>query len=258
MRKDSARTVLASRHKAESDFHDRKYGHGEGYPRHYSVQPTYPVYLRMMDMAGDLSAKHVLEYGCGEGWITKDLALKGAVVSAFDISAEAVHRTREVISLAGVASQCSVSQMGGERLDYPDQSFDMAIGFAILHHLDLQLAVAELYRVLKPGGVAYFAEPLGGNPLINLYRRLTPQYRTEDEKPLDLRVLSPILAQFSEVKHFDYYVTALAAVALGYLPFGRRIYPWVNGKLMRLDDMLLHRFPTLGHLAWYTILKLRK
>lgn len=249
---------LASRHESESGFHDRKYGHGDGYPRHYAVNPTYPIYLRMLSMTGDRSGKAVLEYGCGEGWITRDLAQQGAMVSAFDISAEAVHRTREVLVSAGVSDRCSIAQMGAERLDYPDESFDMAIGFAILHHLDIRLAIDELFRVLKPGGVAYFAEPLGSNPLINLYRRLTPQYRTEDEEPLDLKALAPLLARFRHVEHTDYYVTALAAVALAYLPFGRRLYPAVNRQLMKLDDQLLQRFPRLGRLAWYTILTLKK
>jgi len=79
-------------------------------------------------------------------------------VSAFDISAEAVRRTREVLASDGYADQCSVAQMGAERLDYADESFDVVFGFAILHHLDLKPAIAELYRVLKPGGIAYFAE----------------------------------------------------------------------------------------------------
>jgi hypothetical protein len=134
----------------------------------------------------------------------------------------------------------------------------MVIGFAILHHLDLKLAIADMYRVLKPGGVAYFAEPLGTNPLINLYRRLTPQYRTMDEEPLDLKALAPLLSKFSKVEHTDYYVTSLAAIALAYLPFGRRLYPAVNRQLMKLDDELLRIFPSLGRLAWYTILTLRK
>ena len=249
---------LASRYEAESEFHDRKYGQGENYPRHYAVQPTYPIYLRMVDLMGAPTGKRVLEYGCGEGWITRDLAENGALVSAFDISPEAVHKTREVLASAGLAEQCRITEMGAERLDYPNESFDMAIGFAILHHLDLRLAISELYRVLKPGGTAYFAEPLGGNPLINLYRHLTPQYRTEDEEPLDLKSLTPLLAKFSAVEHTDYYVTALAAVALAYLPFGQKLYPAVNRQLMKLDDGLLRRFPRLGRLAWYTILTIRK
>lgn len=39
--------------------------------------------------------------------------------------------------------------MGAERLNYSDQSFDVAVGFAIIHHLDLSLAIPELYRVLS-------------------------------------------------------------------------------------------------------------
>jgi len=258
MRKEDIKMDLASRHKAESDFHDRKYGDGEGYPRHYTVNPTYPIYQRMLTLAGDQSGKIVLEYGCGEGWITRDLAKRGALVSAFDISAEAVRKTSEVLASAGLSDRCRVAQMGAERLEYPDEYFDLSIGFAILHHLDLELAIAELYRVLKPGGVAYFAEPLGGNPLINLYRNLTPKYRTEDEAPLNLRALAPVLLRFREVHHTDFYVTALASVALAYLPFGSRLYPTVNRHLMKLDDALLRIFPSLGGLAWYTILKLRK
>lgn len=71
-------------------FTDRKYNQGDQYPYHYAVNPTYPIYQRMLDMINNLSGKHVLEYGCGEGWITRDLARAGASVKAFDISAEAV------------------------------------------------------------------------------------------------------------------------------------------------------------------------
>jgi len=249
---------LSARHEAESRFHDEKYSQGERYPRHYAVNPTYPIYRKMLGMAGDLSSRQLLEYGCGEGWITRDLASKGARVSAFDISAEAVRRTKDGLASDGRADRCRVAQMGAERLDYPDESFDVAVGFAILHHLDLKPALSELYRVLRPNGVAYFAEPLGTNPLINLYRRLTPQYRTEDERPLDLAAMAPLLGRFREVNHVDYYVTALAAVALAYLPFGARLYPGVNGSLMKLDDVLLRIFPGLGRFAWYTILVLKK
>jgi ubiquinone/menaquinone biosynthesis C-methylase UbiE len=258
MRKTSSIRDLDERHKAESGFHDKKYSEGKGYPRHYTVNPTYPIYQRMLALVGDLSSKAVLEYGCGEGWITKDLALAGAKVSAFDISAEAVNRTRNVLTSIGIADRCEIAQMGAEKLSYADESFDMAIGFAILHHLDLEMAIAELYRVLKPGGVAFFAEPLGTNSLVNLYRRLTPQYRTVDEAPLDLKAMASMLSRFRTVDHNEYYVTALAAMALVYLPFGRRLYPRVNHLLMKFDDALLRAFPGFGRLAWYTILRLKK
>ena len=249
---------LAARHEAESRFHDHKYGEGEGYPRHYAVRPTYPVFERMLEMAGDLSGRSVLEYGCGEGWITRELAARGARVDAFDISAEAVRKTHEVLAAKDLADRCTIRQMGGEKLDYADASFDVAFGFAIIHHLDLALALPELHRVLKPGGVAWFAEPLATNPLINVYRRLTPQYRTADEKPLNLRILAKSLESFSYVHHTDFYVTALLAVGLSYLPWGVEMFRWACPPLMSFDRKLLSMAPGLGRFAWYTVLEIRR
>lgn len=249
---------LESRQKDESSFFDDRYDNKERYPGHYAVHPTYPVYQRMLDMIGDLSGKSVLEYGCGEGWITRNLARKRAIVSAFDISIEAMRKTSEVLAAAGVADQCKILQMGAEKLDYPDETFDVAVGFAIMHHLDLNLAIPELYRVLKPGGVAYFAEPLGSNPLINMYRWLTPQYRTKDEEPLKLKMLAPLLSRFLKFDHKEYYVTALLSVAISYIPFGKKLFPALNRQLMTFDEALLSWFPGLGYFAWYTIIRLKK
>jgi SAM-dependent methyltransferase len=247
---------LAARHAAEAKFHDEKYGEGERYPRHYKINPTYPIYLKMLEMAGDLAGKRVLEYGCGAGWITLDLAKAGAKVSAFDISGEAIRETRNRLAAHGY--ECDLAQMGAEGLTYEDEAFDVAVGFAIIHHLEIESALRELYRVLKPGGVALFAEPLGTNPLINWYRRRTPQFRTEDEAPLDLDKLAPSLARFASVEHKDFYVAALAAIGLAYVPFGGSLYPPVNAALMKVDDVLLKWFPSLGRWAWYTVLRLQK
>jgi len=145
---------LASRHEAESEFHDRKYGRGEGFPRHYAVHPTYPIYLRMLKMTGNLAGKQVLEYGCGDGGITRDLAQNGAMVSTFDISAEAVNKTHQMLASGGLPDRWRIAQMGAERLDYPHECFDMAVGFATLHHLELKFAITEPYRAPRPRGVA--------------------------------------------------------------------------------------------------------
>ena len=50
-------------------------------------------------------------------------------------------------------------------------AYDVVMANAVLHHLDLGRAAAELRRVLAPGGVAVFCEPWGDNPLLAWARR---------------------------------------------------------------------------------------
>ncbi len=248
---------LDARLEREAKFHDTKYDGGES-PRHYSVSPSNFIYDQMRAAFGDLSGKCVLEYGCGSGWMTHDLVALGGQISAFDISPQAVQNTQASLAAAGVSDRCSVDVMPAERLAYPAETFDVAVGFAIIHHLDVPRAFEELHRVLKPGGVAYFAEPLATNPLIRAYRRLTPQFRTIDEQPLVLGELSSLLSSFSSYEHREFYLTALGAIALTYVPGGARLFPGLSAALHRVDRTLLRSAPQLGNWAWYTLLKVTK
>lgn len=249
---------LDERLASEATFHDSKYSSQSLYPRHYSVRPTVYVYERLKERLGDIAGRDVLEYGCGEGWVTLDLARMDANVSAFDVSAQAVTTTRQLLERHRLLQRCSVEVMPAERLRYRDDSFDVAVGFAIIHHLDLTAALVELHRVLRPGGVAIFAEPLGTNPAIQLYRRFTPQFRTADERPLILNELPQLFTAFSSIEHSEFFLTALASVGLTYLPLGASLYPWTSARLHRFDTALLQRMPSLGRLAWYTILTVTK
>jgi ubiquinone/menaquinone biosynthesis C-methylase UbiE len=212
----------------------------------------------MREMLGDISGCKVLEYGCGEGWITRDLARLGATVSAFDVSAQAIENTKAVLTRDGLLDRCALEVMPAEKLVYPDNSFDIAVGFAIVHHLQLDAAFAELHRVLRPGGVGYFAEPLGTNPAIQLYRRLTPQFRTVDERPLVIKELPEVLKAFGSFEHREYFLTALLAIGAVYLPGGDKIFPRVSGALHSLDDWILRHVPALGNWAWYSVIKIVK
>lgn len=254
----SKEPVLQARLEREAQFHDRKYGGDDLYPRHYAARPTQYVYIQLRDSLGDLHGKRILEYGCGEGWITRDLAQLGGQVCAFDISPQAAQSAQRTLSDAQLLDRCSIDVMPAEQLTYADESFDAAVGFAIIHHLDLPRALAELHRVLKPGGVAWFAEPLATNPLIQVYRRMTPQYRTPDEKPLTLSELPSLLAAFSSFEHREFYLTALGAIGLTYLPGGMRVFPALSSGLHRVDRVLLRAIPALGNWAWYTLLRVVK
>lgn len=74
--------------------------------------------------------------------------------------------------------------MDAHQLDFADNSFDVVFGKAILHHLDYEIALKEIRRVLKPEGVMLFMEPLDFNPLMKLVRYMTPKLRTPDEEPI--------------------------------------------------------------------------
>ncbi len=137
---------------------------------------------------GDVAGLRVLDYGCGHGMAAVVLARRGARVTAFDLSegylSEAAHRA------AANRVRLHLVQADGECLPFADQSFDRIWGNAVLHHLDLVAAGRELFRVLRPGGVAVFCKPWGENPLLRWARRRLPyrgKQRTVDEEPLRLR-----------------------------------------------------------------------
>jgi SAM-dependent methyltransferase len=249
---------LAHRHRQEEAFHDQKYGKKQGDPAHYQLGPTFRVFQRLKEQLGDLRGRRVLECGCGSGWITVELAALGATVDAFDISQEAVANTRALLTARGLDKQCTIRKMSAEKCIYPDARFDVVVGFAILHHLDLRCALPELHRMLKPEGRALFAEPLGSNPLLNFYRHLTPHYRTPDERPLNLREFAGQAAMFREFRHEEFYLTALAPLFLsGCLPAGGGMRQAFN-LCARFDQELFQRFPAIGKWAWYSLLELRK
>ena len=98
------------------------------------------------------------------------MATNGAArVVGIDISDVAIEKARGASRAAGIEN-AEYRRMNAEFLEFDDNSFDLICGTAILHHLDLTRAYSELARVLKPGGLAVFMEPLGHNPLINVYR----------------------------------------------------------------------------------------
>jgi ubiquinone/menaquinone biosynthesis C-methylase UbiE len=110
------------------------------------------------DLLGDVAGKRVLEYGCGDGELAVRLAKSGARMSAFDVSRSSVERTRRLAEANGV--HIEAVEASAEWLPYADETFDLAVGQAVLHLLDAERARCELLRILKPGGRAVFSEPL--------------------------------------------------------------------------------------------------
>jgi SAM-dependent methyltransferase len=193
----------------------------------------------------------LLEYGCGAGSAAFDLAAHGCDVLGIDISPAAIADAREVAAERG-ATDATFMVMDAHRLDVPDASFDVVCGTAILHHLDLAVALAEVARVLRPGGEAVFFEPLGHNPLLALYRRATPSLRTVDERPLRWSDLQGAGRWFGSVETEFFNLTALAVAPLVDRPGARR----AAAALDTLDRTLFRAVPYLRRHAWTTVIRL--
>jgi SAM-dependent methyltransferase len=110
----------------------------------------------------------VLELGCGTGYFTRELARSGADIIAIDVSPELLQIARTNCSAPNVRYEIQ----NACELSYPDSVFDSVVGSSVLHHLEIEGALREIYRVLKPGGTICFTEPNMLNPQIAMQKNV--------------------------------------------------------------------------------------
>jgi len=150
-----------------------------------------------------------LELGCGTGIFLEKVAPAGARVVGLDLSADLLSRARA--RLAGVPN-VALHRGDAEHLPYAASSFDAVYGSSVLHHLDLDRALAEVFRVLRPGGRCVFTEPNILNPQVAVmfHLGLTKRYFgvSPDEMAFSrfraLRALKAAGFGAAEVEPFDF------------------------------------------------------
>jgi ubiquinone/menaquinone biosynthesis C-methylase UbiE len=208
----------------------------------FSLSPAMPnpkeCVEKVLKTLGEVRDRQVCELGCGTGMLTYELAKRGAVVSAIDISAEAVKITREKVSMFSPA-QIKIRQMDACDLSFKDNSFDIITGTFILHHIDILKAASEIKRVLKPGGQAVFSEPLAHNPISNIWRRLTPDVRTANEWPLSYSEISEMSKHFSSVNCEEFDLLPLLSSLIYLITFSHKAKDRSAELLARLDSSFL-------------------
>lgn len=104
----------------------------------------------------ELKGKRVLEIGPGAGGHSALFAKHGAIMTSLDITNHRARATQAKFTLLGdLATGCQALQGDSENLPFADDSFDIVYSNGVLHHTaDTEKAVAEVHRVLKPGGRA--------------------------------------------------------------------------------------------------------
>jgi SAM-dependent methyltransferase len=246
----------AARIERERRFHDARFAGGED---DRTAQDKYYLALkgcfdRYEGRRHELARNAVvLEYGCAHGHNAIALASTAQHIEGIDISREAVNAGNSDVASRGI-SNVRLSVQNAEAMDFADGTFDLVYGSGILHHLDFNTAMSELRRVLKPGGVALFAEPLGHNPLIEVYRRRTPDARTADEHPLLSSDFKAFDGTFHQSEHRFYGLASLAVVPVRNMPAAAAALRTIGA----LVDAVLLRIPGLKWWAWYAVMEGRR
>lgn len=102
---------------------------------------------------GKNSDSHVLDIGCGGGFLTNELGLQGYSVTGIDLSESSLAIARKY----DVTKKVNYLKADAYSLPFPDQSFDVVCAMDILEHVDNpQQLIKEASRVLRPGGLFFF------------------------------------------------------------------------------------------------------
>ncbi|MBF6619470.1 MAG: class I SAM-dependent methyltransferase [Patulibacter sp.] len=245
-------TAAAERYAREQVFHDHTFGEDAraGVGKFYSATArSYDQYAAAVRRAPVGAA--ILEYGCGPGSLAFDLGRAGYDVTGIDISPVAIEQATQRAADEGLSERVRFVVMNAEAMTLDDDSFDVVCGSGIIHHLDIDRALSEISRVLRPGGRAVFVEPLAHNPGLRAFRALTPKLRTPDEHPLTMSDLDDFQRRFPGATVSFHALFTLGAMAA----YGRRAFPAVLARLESLDDATFRRLPWLRRWAWMTVLE---
>lgn len=153
---------------------------------------------------------------------------------ALDLSAELLARAK-----CRIENQAVFISGDAEALPFRNESFDLVYGCSVLHHLDLEEALREVRRVLRPGGRLVFSEPNLLNPQVFLMfwcKPLKPFFGiSPDEMALTRGAVCSVLRRLGfrrfRVQHFDFLHPAIP----------RFLLPALNPLLTSLERLPLVR-----------------
>jgi ubiquinone/menaquinone biosynthesis C-methylase UbiE len=218
--------------------------------KYYKTTQRSTTYIHEW-LSKNLPGKVFLDYACGDGaYAIRAVEQYGAFCSVgFDLSRESVENAEVDARLAGVSEKTIFIQADAEDTRLPEGRFDVILCSGMLHHLDLRNAFPELQRLLAPGGVIFCVEALDYNPLIKLYRYVTPGMRTDWEKAHILKLSDLNFAKnFFNVNGVSFFhiLSPLAA----HVPFFTRAFS--------LLDRYLEKIPLIRLMSWMFIFELHK
>ncbi len=233
-------------HNRDRDREQKESLDQDTFERFYANEKFYSTVRQSTDytekwIAENAKGKVFLDYACGNGGNAIRAAKAGAKLAiGFDISDVSVKNAQEDAKSKEIQNTFFF-QADAEDTKLPDGCVDTIVCSGMLHHLDLSYAFPELRRILAPGGKILAIEALDYNPIIKLYRLLTPDMRTEWEKSHILSLKDIEFARrFFEVGEIRYWhITSYAAA------YFSKLLPLFDAM-----DSLLVKVPGIRLLAW--------
>jgi SAM-dependent methyltransferase len=179
--------------------------------KRYELEP-YIIEFADFDDAHD---KRILEIGVGLGADHQRFAQAGAELYGIDLTERAIEHTQHRLETFGLPSRLEVGD--AEQLAFPDEYFDQVYSWGVLHHSpDTPKAVAEVYRILKHGGVAKIMiyhkwsmvgfmlwiryALLGFRPWVSLTKIYAEYLESPGTKAYSIAAAQLLFSAFSEVK----------------------------------------------------------
>ncbi|MBN2346311.1 MAG: class I SAM-dependent methyltransferase [Candidatus Aminicenantes bacterium] len=149
--------------------------------------------------AARLRGRHLLEIGCGMGFDSLEFLKRGVRVTATDLTDAAVELARAHFSCAGVRAE-EVRRENVLALSFADATFDAVWANGVLHHTgDTPRAIAEVRRVLKPGGraiISHFYRRPSWMYVLSRFGRENIEHKEQDPPVTDFFTEAEILDMF--------------------------------------------------------------
>jgi len=194
----------------------------------------------------------VLDYGCGVGpSIIAVSNYQPKKIIGIDISEISIKKAKDRTKYLGSMVELQVDNC--EKTSFENNRFDLVYGHGILHHLEFSKCLDEILRILKPGGSLIFVEPLGTNPIINLYRKLTPKSRSIDEHPFTDKDLTLLKNKYNDVE-IKYY----GLLTLIFFPFYSDPNKSKIFKILKDADQILFKIKLFRYFAWSVLISAKK
>ncbi len=131
-----------------------------------TLKNLVPGRLKWFDKHTDWQGKTVLDLGCAGGFMAEAIARKGGRVTGIDPAQDAIEAAKHHAADSDLDITYDVGV--GEEMPYPDDSFDIVVCVDVLEHVrDLTQVLAEVARVLKPGG-KFLYDTINRNPFARI------------------------------------------------------------------------------------------